>query len=111
MPVYFFLAGAGTGKSRNATEFHSTTINCLPTTMDETHELRVKLKNAWVFNTTLENGTPWCEFREPDPYEAIGSRMLYQLLHDTTTWNDIIKTYEAPTPEDILRLVAKHYTQ
>jgi hypothetical protein len=29
MPLYFFFSGAGTGKSRNAVEFHASTISCL----------------------------------------------------------------------------------
>src|SRR4051794_5915121 len=33
-PIYLFLSGAGTGKSRNATEFHDTLIKCLRDTKD-----------------------------------------------------------------------------
>jgi hypothetical protein len=35
IPIYLFLSGAGTGKSRNASEFHKTAINCLSANQDE----------------------------------------------------------------------------
>src|SRR6185369_12645758 len=95
--------GAGTGKSRNATEFRQTAIACLSTTITElekkiegtkaesrleedekelkmARDLRKKLESAWVFNITFENGTTWIKQEEPNPYRAVGSRMLYQLL-------------------------------
>lgn len=28
IPLYFFISGAGTGKSQNASEFHKTVIEC-----------------------------------------------------------------------------------
>lgn len=50
IPVYLFLSGAGTGKSRNATEFHRTAVTCLDPKDDE---LRSKLSNAWVFHVSF----------------------------------------------------------
>ncbi|CAG8748075.1 5060_t:CDS:2, partial [Funneliformis mosseae] len=47
LPIYLFLSGAGTGKSRNANEFHQTAITCLPAQEDE--ELLTRIKEAWVF--------------------------------------------------------------
>ncbi|CAG8841162.1 30929_t:CDS:2, partial [Gigaspora margarita] len=54
-PIYHFFSGAGTGKSRNASEFHKTLIKCLNYSKDL--ELKKKIQNAWVFNVSLENGT------------------------------------------------------
>src|SRR6266498_2929917 len=72
MPLYLFLAGAGTGKSRNASEFHQTAVECLS---DEDEELKNKLRNAWVFHVSLENGSSLRE-EETIAFRAIGNRML-----------------------------------
>ena len=100
MPLYLFLSGAGTGKSRNATEFHRTAVNCLG---DKDEELREKLCNAWVFHTSLENGTS-LRPSESDSFRAIGTRMLHQLLPDKSL--DQID-FKAPTPMAVLEQVAK----
>ena len=55
IPLYLFLSGAGTGKSRNANEFHQTAITCLSEPEDT--ELLTKIKEAWVFHVSYENGT------------------------------------------------------
>lgn len=102
IPVYLFLSGAGTGKSRNAMEFHKTVIHCLPD-----GELRQRLKNAWTFHVSLENGTTWRQIEEPSPYRAIGTRMMKQLLQKDL--DEIISTYEQPTPWEVLQLVAKYH--
>ncbi|KAI8595726.1 hypothetical protein EDD21DRAFT_358778 [Dissophora ornata] len=54
MPLYLFLSGAGTGKSRNASEFHLTALRCLA---DGDEGLKSRLQNAVVFHDSLENGT------------------------------------------------------
>jgi hypothetical protein len=100
MPIYLFISGAGTGKSRNAAEFHRTAMNCLG---DEDEELREKLRNAWVFHTSYENGTS-LRLSESDPVAAIGTRMLYQLLPEKAFCK--IADYKAH-PLAVLRLVAK----
>ena len=100
MPLYLFLSGAGTGKSRNATEFHRTAVNFLG---DEDEELREKLRNAWVFHTSFENGTS-LRLSESDPFTAIGTRMLHQLLPEKA-FDQI--DYKAPDPLAVLRQVAK----
>ncbi|CAG8848715.1 17782_t:CDS:2, partial [Gigaspora margarita] len=62
-PTYLFFSGAGTGKSRNASEFHKTLIKCLNYSKDL--ELKKKIQNAWVFNISLENGTGLSRSVEP----------------------------------------------
>lgn len=69
MLLYLFLSGAGMGKSRNASEFHWTAVECLGA-KDE--ELKNKLQNAWIFHISLENGSG-LRVDEPDPFQAIGS--------------------------------------
>ena len=102
MPIYFFLSGAGTGKSRHAAEFHKTSVHCLG---DEDEELKGKLCNAWVFHTTFENGTS-LRSAESDGFWAIGTRMLHQLLPNEKL-KDILENYEAPDPWSVLQLAAK----
>ena len=54
LPLYLFLSGAGTVKSRNANEFHRMAITCLSAQEDE--ELLTRIKEAWVFLVSYENG-------------------------------------------------------
>jgi hypothetical protein len=89
MPLYLLLSGAGTGKSRNA-------VNC---SGDEDEELREKLRNAWVFHTSFENGTS-LRPSESDPLTAIGTRMLYQLLPEKA-FDEI--DYKEPNPFAVLK--------
>ena len=102
MPMYLFLSGAGTGKSRSAAEFSRTAVNCLDDGEDE--ELRERLRNAWVFHTTFENGTSLRQ-HEQEGFHAVGIRMLYQLLRED--FGAIMDKYRAPDPEVVLKLVAK----
>ncbi|KAL1914250.1 uncharacterized protein VTP21DRAFT_9090 [Calcarisporiella thermophila] len=104
MPLYLFLAGAGTGKSRNANEFHKSLAVCLP---EEESELRSRIENAWVFHVSFENGTSYDPVEEKFAYRAIGTRMLLQLLPDKLL-AEILTAYEAPAPEEVIRLVATH---
>ena len=107
MPLYLFLSGAGTGKSRHATEFHKTIIGCLG---DEDEELKTRLERAWVFHVSLENGTNLREEERHDPFKAIGTRMLLQLL-PKEEYDEIIHNYEAPDPMLVIRLVAKYHNR
>ncbi|CAG8455748.1 11633_t:CDS:2 [Acaulospora colombiana] len=107
-PEPLLYTSAGTGKSRNANEFHQTAITCLSAQEDE--ELLTRIKEAWVFHVTYENGFDLRE-DESRPYHAIGTRMLFQLLREKMTLNKIIETYEPPDPLDVVTLIAKHYNQ
>ncbi|RUS29163.1 hypothetical protein BC938DRAFT_480973 [Jimgerdemannia flammicorona] len=106
MPLYLFLSGAGTGKSRNASEFHRTVVECLG---DEDEELKNKFRNAWVFHVSLENGSTLRD-DETSAFRAVGNRMLLQLLPEKAL-DQIVTSYEAPDPMEVLRLVAKHEKQ
>ncbi|CAI2190318.1 6574_t:CDS:2 [Funneliformis geosporum] len=81
IPIYLFLSGAGTGKSRNAEEFYRTAIACLSAVLswdilghivgtanawdignghhclsvDEDLELRKKIEDAFVFSVGFKN--------------------------------------------------------
>ncbi|RHZ76437.1 hypothetical protein Glove_197g38 [Diversispora epigaea] len=108
LPLYLFLSGAGTGKSRNANEFHQTAITCLSAQEDE--ELLTRIKEAWVFFVSYENGFA-LQSVESDFYRAIGTRMLFQLLREKMKLYKIIETYEPPNPMDVVTLIAKHHNQ
>ncbi|KAF9093994.1 hypothetical protein BGX27_001539 [Mortierella sp. AM989] len=109
MPLYLFLCGAGTGKSRNAQEFHKSAFECLSGEGQDEQELRDKIKDAWVFHVSFENGTsPLPD--EASPIQAIGNRMLLQLLPHKELYN-IISDYNQPHPMDVLNLVAKSTSQ
>jgi hypothetical protein len=98
IPLYLFLSGAGTGKSRNAAELHKTAYDCFngthfPKNKDgelakREEELAQMLENPFIFYISLENGTSLSRLRDQDPWKAIGSRMLLQLLGepDNTGW-------------------------
>ncbi|KAL1919137.1 uncharacterized protein VTP21DRAFT_2519 [Calcarisporiella thermophila] len=104
MPLYLFLSGAGTGKSRNATEFHTSLLECLP---EGQSELRSIIRNAWVFHVSLENGSTIIDGLESNAFLAIGTRMLWQLLPEQALL-EVIRTYEPPDPLSVIQLVAKY---
>ncbi|CAG8520800.1 247_t:CDS:2 [Ambispora leptoticha] len=108
LPLYLFLSGAGTGKSRNANEFHQTAITCLSAQEDE--ELLTRIKEAWVFLVSFENGFA-LQSVESNPFLAIGNRMLFQLLREKMKFYKIIETYEPPNPLDVVTLIAKHHNR
>ncbi|KAG0330716.1 hypothetical protein BG000_011552 [Podila horticola] len=108
MPLYLFLSGAGTGKSRNAQEFHRSALNCL--TEEDDPDLTDGIRKAWVFHVTLENGISPSAKELEDPIRAIGSRMLLQLLPGKEL-HDILDDYEEPRPIQVLGLVARGYDQ
>jgi hypothetical protein len=107
-PPYFFLSGAGTGKSRSANEFHQTLIECSRELKNE--ELERRLRGAKVFHVDLDNGTfPRVEEME-NPTGLIGSRMLFQVLRGEEKYRDIpdvTEEFELPSPESVLRLVSR----
>jgi hypothetical protein len=87
IPLYLFLSGAGTGKSRSGLEFHKTALQCFngtwfPKTEDPKHiekRLESALRDPYVFHVSFENGSCLRQ-EETDPWLAVGIRMLFQLL-------------------------------
>ncbi|KAL1965212.1 hypothetical protein VTN77DRAFT_5966 [Rasamsonia byssochlamydoides] len=105
--MYFFLGGAGTGKSRNAMEFPRTLISC----SDKGSDLRRRLEKAKVFLVSLENGTsitPLEKKRKVDSLRVIGARILLQLLPDETYFDveQVLRDFDPPTPMEVLQSVA-----
>lgn len=101
IPFYLLLSGAGTGKSRGATEFRNTAIASLDA---KDAELKTRLEEAWVFLVGFENGTSMRP-EEIRSDRAIGLRMLLQLKG--TSLEEVSNLYGAPLPEEVLKLVAK----
>ncbi|KAN0068179.1 putative crinkler family protein [Elaphomyces granulatus] len=83
-PLYLFLAGVGSGKSRHASEFYKSAVECIN---DEDYELQKRLKDA---SRSALGGT----------------RILLQLLPDLQL-KDLGRRYEAPDPLDVIELLAK----
>jgi hypothetical protein len=105
IPAYFYLGGAGTGKSRHASEFASSVQKAitLHTQHPLYHDLARRLENPFVFYVSFENGTPLTVEEKSNPWGAIGVRMLQQLLGEPI--EDIRSRYVAE-PSTIFRLVA-----
>ena len=105
IPTYFYLEGAGTGKSRHASEFASSIQNAIP--LCNKHplypELKQRFKAPYVFNISFENGTPLTVEERSDPWNAIGVRMLHQLLDEPI---DHIRNRYVEDPRAVFRLVA-----
>ena len=104
LPIYLFLSGAGTGKSRNASEFYQTAVTCL--SAQEDMGLLTRIKEARVFLVSYENGTALRPGE--DSFLAIGTRMLSQLLKKKRGFESVRLTYEPPPPLDVISLIAKH---
>ena len=105
IPAYYYLGGAGTGKSRHASEFASSVQEAITLrTLDPLyHDLAQRLKTAFVFHVSFENGTPLTDEEMGNPWEAVGVRMLHQLLGEPL--EDIRSRYVAE-PSTVFRLVA-----
>ena len=106
---YFYIGGAGTGKSRHGTEFASSLRKAIELRLSTSpgtalyHELAQRLENAFAFHVSFENGTPFRHEEDRDPMNAIGIRMLHQLLGgDIQTLRD---KYVA-SPSAIFELIA-----
>src|ERR1700733_13456182 len=87
IPAYFYLGGAGTGKSRHGSEFASSvqeaiTQHPLYDELPLCDELAQRLKKAFVFHVSFENGTSSTTEEMSNPWNAIGVRMLCQLLDE-----------------------------
>jgi hypothetical protein len=117
-PIYFYLGGAGTGKSRHGSEFassvkeairlhakfHTDNDRCKHCGLcDLYNELLQRLENAFVFHVSFENGTSLTPEEISNPMNAVGIRMLHQLLGGDI--EDIRSEYVA-TPRNIFQLVA-----
>lgn len=57
IPVYLFVSGPGTGKSRNASEFSDTIRKCFDGTFfkEENDELATRLENEFVLHVSLKD--------------------------------------------------------
>lgn len=112
MPLYLFLSGAGTGKSRNAAELDKTIYKCFDGTyFDENQQLVSQLQSRLVFHVSLENGTSLRE-EESDPWKAIGARMLLQILQNDVprekklSVSNITSMWHPSTPDEIIQLLS-----
>jgi hypothetical protein len=105
IPAYFFLGDAGTGKSRNASEFASSVQKAITLRTKDPlyHELAQRLKTAFVFHVSFKNETPLTEEDMSDLWNAIGLRMLHQLLGKPI---DYLRRRYVASPCTIFRLVA-----
>ena len=121
-PIYFYLGGAGTGKSRHGSEFASSVQEAIRLRAelhaelhtDDDHcdhcnlcdlynELSQRLKKAFVFHVSFENGTSLIHEEKSKPWNAVGARMLHHLLDKSLS--DIRSEYVAD-PEAVFKLVA-----
>ena len=105
IPTYFYLGGAGTGKSRHASEFASSVQKAitLRTQHPLYHDLAQRLKTVFVFHVSFGSGTSLTFEEMSNPWNAIGTRMLRQLLNEPI--EDIRRRYVAD-PRAVFRLVA-----
>jgi len=115
IPLYLILSGAGTGKSRNAAELHETTYRCFDGTyfQETNEELANFLRDPYIFHISFENGSG-VQTEESDPWRAIGSRMILQLLRGTQvkpeqkiTVGQINSVWHPPTPDEVITLLPK----
>ena len=110
IPLYLFLSGAGTGKSRNSSELWQTTYRCFNGGyFPKMDGLAHQISNAFVFHISLENGTSmWPS--ETDPMAAIGSRMLLQLIQDDNRFaslDDVHTKFHPTTPLALINFFRK----
>ncbi|KAF8446749.1 hypothetical protein BGX38DRAFT_1193059, partial [Terfezia claveryi] len=117
IPLYIILAGAGMGKSRHANEFHRTVYSSLDSDLANpaSQVLAGRLKNAWVFHVSFENGTAIQPQERQNPASAIAARMILQLLDGDMgqlSMHDIYARYSPGSlyPETILKLLSRHYS-
>jgi hypothetical protein len=105
IPAYFYLGGAGTGKSRHGLEFASLVQEAITfrTQHPLYHELAQRLKKTFVFHVSFDNGTPLTAEEMSNPWDAIGTRMLHQLLRKPI---DHIRNRYVADPATIFQLVA-----
>ncbi|KAE8144254.1 hypothetical protein BDV25DRAFT_145818 [Aspergillus avenaceus] len=114
IPLYLFLSGSGTGKSRNASELHILARQCFDgtrfdddddrTDFKEDREIADRLTDPYVFHVSLENATSLG--KEEESWTGIGSRMLLQLhpedKGEKMTVSKLNKLFTPPTPEEVI---------
>lgn len=105
IPLYLFASGAGTEKSRNSAELHNTVLKCFDGTYGYyTEQLEKTLRTPLVFHVALEiSQTP--QFKDNDPMEIIGYKMLHQLIEDKEDQDNLTAEWSPPHPEQILKAV------
>ncbi|KAJ1563142.1 hypothetical protein HK096_001911, partial [Nowakowskiella sp. JEL0078] len=96
IPLYCVLDGAGSGKSKLLTELKTIAAKSV-----ENKELRKRLQTVNVFNVSFENGTMLDLRIENDPLQAIGTRMLYQLIGEQASWSSFVRKFRT-TPDDLI---------
>ena len=103
--TYFYLGGAGTGKSRHGTEFANSVREAIKkySNYKVYEELKGRLEKACVFHVSFGNGSPFLSEEKSDPFNAIGIRMLAQLLRCSV--GAVRRKYVAD-PQHIFQLVA-----
>jgi len=105
IPLYLFLSGGGTGKSRNAFELQKTAYRCF----DANEEIAEWLRGPFVLHASFENGTS-VQTDEVDAWTAIASRMLLQLLPgegEKASVDNINAKWHPTTPTEVVNLLAK----
>nr|CAG8464230.1 247_t:CDS:1 [Entrophospora candida] len=98
-------SSAGRGKSRNATEL-SKILCSLFVDDQKLQELKERLDNAMVFNLSFENGTAIDLNVEKSASNAIGKRMLFQLM-ESENWLEVRDKYKEIAPIDVLQRISK----
>ena len=104
-PPISIWRGAGTGKSRHGLEFASSVQEAikLRTQHPLYDELAQGLEKAFIFHISFENGTSLTAEEMSNSWNAIGIRMLHQLLSEPI--QDIRSQYVAD-PSTVFQLVA-----
>jgi len=104
-PIYFYLGGAGTGKSRHGSEFASSVQQAITLYTEHhlSHELAQRLKTVFVFHVSFGSGTSLTHQERSEPWNAVGVRMLRQLLGGKL---ERIRREYIATPRDVFKLVA-----
>lgn len=112
IPLSLFLAGAGTGQSRNATKLNKTIHKCFNGTYFESNKtLASYFEDPFVSQIRFENGTS-IGSTEKDPWRAIGIRMLYPVLRQretaprNITLSDVLGKWHASTPSEVIRAIS-----
>ncbi|CAJ0889720.1 12705_t:CDS:2 [Entrophospora sp. SA101] len=103
-PLFFMIAGAGEGKSRNANELP----NILHEEFASHEELKKRFENALVFNISFENGTKIDLLEECNAVTAIAKRMLFQLEKHKGGWMEALRKYPDVSPDEVVSKIAKH---
>ncbi|CAJ0626394.1 9182_t:CDS:2 [Entrophospora sp. SA101] len=89
-PLFFMIAGAGEGKSRNANELP----NILHEEFASHKELKKRFENALIFNISLENDTKIDLLEEHSAVTAIAKRMLFQLEKRKGGWMEALRNIQ-----------------